>query len=115
MSWKVIKAYTRSRENPVAGQAGDLLETDKRDDYDGKGNIWIWCKDKEGREGWIAEDVLEPEGNKARLKKDFNALELSIQTGERLEGIEELACWLLAKNDQGQIGWVPLNHVEELS
>ena len=114
MTWKVTKVYQRSRENPVSGKAGDVLETGKTDDWDGNGNIWLWCKDKEGREGWIAEEVLELDGERAILKTDFNALELSVQTGETLEGTEKLAAWLLSKNQQGQTGWLPLANVEEL-
>ncbi len=113
MTWQVTKAHQRSYETPISGKAGDVFTTTGRKD-NWQGHVWIWCSNKEGRSGWVAESILDVKQTQAALKEDFDAIELSVQAGEVLEGSRQLAGWLWLRNAQGKSGWVPLENLKEI-
>lgn len=110
-TWTVVERYERSRENPVRGEAGDELQVGRSDDW--SGHEWRWCTDGRGRRGWVADEALDVRGERGVLRRDFDAVELTVSAGDQVFGSEIVAGWLWATDADGESGWLPLEVVEE--
>jgi hypothetical protein len=109
LSAEVIKAYTRSSENPMIARSGALLTPIRRDpDWPG----WVFCVDENGVEAWVPEEWLITEKQQTRLIKDYNSIELTLQLGEHLVLHAEESGWYWASRANGETGWVPANCVD---
>ena len=106
----VSAAWKAENANPPAGRAGEQLEaTDRVEDWrETPGWTWRWCRDSQGREGWVAEALLVVNGTGATLREDYDARELTVAVGARLVVECELAGWALCHTADGARGWVPL-------
>jgi hypothetical protein len=109
----VVKPYQRPYENPIAVKAGERIEPDfnKESDIDG----WVWCVAKDGRAGWTPRRWLVRSGDEWQVNRAFNAIELTVEPGERLEIAFEESGFFWAGKDNGQAGWVPCEHVSLLN
>jgi hypothetical protein len=101
----VVRAYQRPYADPVKGRAGDRLIPDYARKTDITG--WIWCRGDAGREGWVPQGWLTPEGDVFRLIRDFDAIELTVTLGQvvKLHFSESGFCWVTSP--AGETGWVP--------
>ena len=105
----VIKAHQASYANPIIAIKGTLVKCIKRDpDFPG----WVWCEDATGLDGWVPESYLQFDGDHAELLEDYDALELTISEGERLDIIKEIAGWYFCQNESDQYGWVPVENLK---
>lgn len=111
MKLEVTKPYTRVYENPIAFLSGERVRVVKRDEDN---PAWIWCVATDAREGWVHESFLEIHGHEATGTRDYNAIELTVTAGTRLEGIESVGGWGFCRNAAGAVGWVPLENVSGL-
>ena len=102
---KVVHAYQRPYADPVKGKAGDLLIPDYSKETDLFG--WIWCRNDAGHEGWAPRNWLTSQGDKFRLDRDFDAIELTVAPGDvvTLHFSESGFCWVTTA--AGETGWVP--------
>jgi len=109
-------AWKAENANPPAGRAGEQLEaTDRVEDWrETPGWTWRWCRDSQGREGWVAEALLVVNGTGATLREDYDARELTVAVGARLVVECELAGWALCHTADGARGWVPLEYLTRL-
>jgi hypothetical protein len=106
--YRVIKPYTRQYPDPISFSQGEAVIRERKDDeFPG----WWWCTDKRGKSGWVHEAYLEEEDYRFLGKFDYSAWELNASEGELLEGMGEVGGWLLATKADGEVGWVPLDHV----
>src|SRR3546814_2698127 len=79
----IVRApYTRPYPDPIRAKAGDPVTPDLGKATDLVG--WIWCAGADGRSGWVPEAWIDRTGDPWRLRRDFNALELTVATGDRL-------------------------------
>ena len=107
MAWRRLrarKAWKRSYETPLAVTAGQMVTVGRRD------SDWpdfLWCQDAEDREGWLPEAILAIEGASARAVEDYDAIELSVSTGDVVEGQRVLAGWIWCRDTAGDEGWLP--------
>lgn len=108
MKCKVIKNYKSAYSDPIRLMQGDVVDWSERESQ-WKG--WVWCKEQNGKKGWIPESILAKEGSKATIIKDYSAIELTIEEGETLEILCEESGWLWCKNNKGDCGWVPKEKV----
>lgn len=78
--------YDAPYPDPIAVRGGDVVVPDevrtRETDFVG----WTWCRGPDGREGWVPDAWLERGPADVRLKRDFDARELSVRTGERVAG-----------------------------
>lgn len=102
---KVAQEYRRPYADPVKGKAGDLLVPDYSKETDLFG--WIWCRNEVGQEGWAPGNWLVSQGDKLRLIRDFDAIELTVAAGDivTLHFSESGFCWVTTA--AGETGWVP--------
>jgi Variant SH3 domain len=109
---EVIQPYTRSSENPISFSKGDVVRLGERSKE--QWPRWIFCTAQDGREGWVAETMLEIKGEIGTARRDYDAIELSAMLGEELEGFEIVAGWQWCKNAQSEAGWVPLENIRTI-
>ena len=99
---RVVSRYTRQYADPIAVRAGEPITPGKEDhEYPG----WIWCTDARGRSGWVPLAIVDRDAGVAR--RDYSALELSVEPGELVTVEEEESGWALCRNATGSRGWVP--------
>lgn len=109
MQVEVIEGWTASYTNPVRVRAGEALVLDGREDL-WDGHRWLWARGPDGREGWVPDSLVAPDGTASR---DYSALELTCDAGERLEAVEERHGWVLCRNAEGE-GWVPVRNLRKI-
>lgn len=103
-------AYERPYPDPIRAKAGDPVTPDAGRITDIVG--WIWCSAPDGRGGWVPEAWLDRTNEPWRMRRDFNALELTVTVGQplRIHFSESGFLWVAAKD--GETGWVPDGCVE---
>jgi hypothetical protein len=100
----VIKSYTRAYPDPLVVRAGDLLSVERRDtEWDG----WLWCVRSDGNAGWVPEAYLDLSGPSGRMRRDYDARELTVTEGERVMVEFEQSGWFWCANSSGESGWIP--------
>jgi hypothetical protein len=75
---------------------------------------WVYAVSPDGREGWVPRHWLSIEGNRAILNRDYDATELNLEVGDRLEVTLVLDGWYLSRAEDGRVGWVPERTVKVL-
>jgi hypothetical protein len=101
--------HTACCSDALAAQAGETVWLGRRDE---KWPGWIWCTVPNGKSGWVPESYLESCGDSIRLRRDYNARELTVAVGEVLTAESEECGWLLCTNARGERGWIPAHCVE---
>lgn len=109
-SGRVIKAHTRSYDDPLRVRKGDLVQITKRDLWNDR-FPWVWGIADDGREGWIPEAYVEQEGEQGSLVRDYNAIELTVALGDNLTIIDDTSGWYWVQNSRREFGWVPVECV----
>jgi hypothetical protein len=107
---RVIKAYQQPYPDPIKVRAGDRVFPDAARESEWAG--WVWCTDENGKGGWTPQAWLKQEGGGWRVTRDFDAIELTVHSGDVV--IVELAesGFLWVKTTDGRWGWVPVSHVQ---
>ena len=102
-----VKAYIRPYDDPIAVATGDavLLDPAKSATTDIIG--WVWCTGPDGRAGWTPEAWLELRGGQWIATRDFSALELTVEPGERFKALFGESGFLFVENARGERGWLP--------
>jgi len=107
---RIAQDYSTQYPNPITVRAGDRVEVG-RDDPENPG--WRWCTGPDGREGWVPEDLLQPDGSGASMRRDYTARELDVRTGTDVVLGETMHGWVWATAADGRSGWIPLSCVAQ--
>ncbi|MCU0882478.1 MAG: hypothetical protein MUF14_07410 [Hyphomonadaceae bacterium] len=101
------QAYERPYETAIMARAGETVvpKTDNPPETDFMG--WTWCRAADGREGWVPDAWCEVETGGWRLRRDFDAMELSVSAGERLRLIHSESGFVFVETAGGVTGWLP--------
>jgi uncharacterized protein YraI len=106
---KVIKSYKSAYPDPLIIKVGQNLKIEQKEsEWPG----WTWCIDDNGKAGWVPSSYLEIDGNSARAFADYNANELTAETGDELILLKEESGWYWCEDSNGSPGWVPSECVE---
>lgn len=106
----VVKPYQQPYDDPIAAATDDPVMPDFHKVTDIKG--WVWCTARDGRSGWTPRNWLAESNGEWHLTRDFNALELTVAPGERLEIEIEESGFYLVKMENGRTGWIPCECVQ---
>lgn len=107
--YRVVRAHEPDHANPLVLKKGERVPFERRRTvWDG----WLWCSKPTGESGWIPESWVKIRGDICVVERDYNALELAVQSSEMLDAILTESGWLLATSLAGTTGWVPLECVE---
>jgi len=97
-----------SPETLVASRGEELKYERRPTEWAG----WLWCTNAEGRSAWVPEAWVEQEGDRCRLRRDYDSTELSISEGDVLEVELTESGWAWGHDSSGRRGWVPLDAIE---
>ena len=108
----VVADWTAAYDDPITLDEGEeVWLTEKTENWGG--HVWVWAKDRAGREGWIPDSISERAGAKTYAKIAFSAQELTCHRGEELHSLDETHGWVLCRNSNGSVGWVPGENLSE--
>ncbi len=115
----ITRAYTAQYADPIRFRAGETLAlTGKIDTWEDRDEwLWLWATAPDGREGWVPAEVVDvpdprnPVARPALARRDYDARELTVAAGERVEHLETVGGWHLCRAADGRVGWVPVSHV----
>ncbi len=101
----VIKPYQAPFPDPIVVRKGEqvMLDASKHTDIPG----WVWCVAASGKSGWVPSSFLIITGSVGLLKRDYNAIELTVQPGDELELHEQESGFWWVTHEDGRLGWVP--------
>lgn len=100
--------YKAQYPNPIQIQVGEIVEVHRADDDDPG---WLWCRAADGREGWVPSELLSRQESRARALCNYSAKELAVQGGDEVEIEGVRHGWVLVRNAQGEVGWIPQSHL----
>jgi len=107
--YKVIRSYQSPYADPLRFARGDgVAILPRTSEWPG----WLWCRDEKGKTAWVPEAYLDHAADGARLSRDYDAAEMSVEAGETIRPLDELAGWVRGTDDRGKAGWVPRSHLE---
>lgn len=107
----VITRYRSAFADPLKLKSGEEVTIgDKKSEWIG----WLWCKDRNGRAGWVPESYIEKRGNIGKLLFEYDATELTVEEGEELHIIDEECEWVRCRDRKGDLGWLPKENVSIL-
>jgi hypothetical protein len=112
LNYQVIKSYRPEENKPWVAAAGEEVRYERKSTkYSG----WLWCTNREGQSAWAPENwVTIISSEFCRFTRNYNALELAVETGRKVEGIIIESGWVLAIDANKKSGWVPLECLEKL-
>lgn len=105
---RAMSGYRSAYPDPLKLRSGEVVTIgEKRSEWNG----WLWCKDENGKTGWVPENYIKRKGDMGKLLVNYDATELTVEKGEELEIIKEESGWLWCKNKNGNLGWIPKEKV----
>lgn len=107
MITRVVQPHTSHYPNPIYFQAGEKVGVGHEDDeYPG----WLWVILPSGNAGWAPKAYIKVGADAAKgiTVAAYCARELNVSVGEVVQKQQSLNGWALVKNEQGDVGWVPL-------
>jgi hypothetical protein len=111
--YRVTKEYKSPYPDPKGFQEGEQVEIgdEYTDDPDWKN--WVWCKGKNNKHAWVPIQYLTISKGNGIFKRNYNALELSVNEGEELTVYEEINGFGMAEKVNGAKGWVPMRNITQ--
>jgi SH3-like domain-containing protein len=105
------RKYEAQYRDPIQVKAGESVEVEvDREDAAYPG--WLWCRARDGRQGWMPVELLSRQRPFAIVLEDYSAKELTVQPGDELEIEKVRHGWALVRNAQGELGWIPQSHIQ---
>ncbi len=101
--------HARSFETAPVVEAGDRVAFIR---FDPKNSAWFFGRDRHGIEGYFPAQwfAIDEGTNSASATRPYDASELTVAIGDRVEPVEKYGAWLLARSSHGT-GWIPLDCV----
>jgi hypothetical protein len=109
--YTVIREYKSPYPVPIIFQIGEQVKVCQEFKEDSDWKDWIWCEGKNGKRAWVPKQYIAIDGNYAVFNRDYNAMELSVQVGERLVVYEIVNGFGMSEKTNGAKGWVPLRNM----
>ncbi|MBT9371405.1 SH3 domain-containing protein [Rhizobium sp. CSW-27] len=109
-SWRVIADWQASYPDPIRLAKGEPLALSGRTDL-WEGHLWLWARDREGREGWVPDTLVDHGSGGPVAAFDYCAMELTCRQDEVLSGGRQLNGWIWCRAAGGAEGCVPAAHL----
>jgi hypothetical protein len=101
------RRYQRPYAAPISVRSGEVVQIDRERSSSTDLFGWLWCRGPDGREGWTPEAWLEVSEDQGCATRDFSALELDLEPGERLQALFAESGFIFARKEGGEEGWAP--------
>ena len=111
--YRAVKSWIPKHKEPLVLEKGEIVRIE-REDNEYKG--FAWCE-RGGKYGWVPFEIIELiDDNRGRVKEDYSSRELELSIGDELKGSKKISGWILGERIRsGEVGWVPLSCIKELS
>ena len=113
--YRVIKSYQSPYPESISFLQGERVTVGEEFSYDPDWKGWLWCESKNGNSAWTPKQFLEITESIGILKWDYDARELSVRMDEIVTVFKIVNGFGMAENIDGNRGWVPINHLEEIN
>ena len=110
--YRVIEDYQSPYSEPIIFHKGEKVIVGKEYTDDPDWKDWVWCKGENDNEAWVPKQYLKIERKQGIFIIDYNALELSVVTGETLIVYDIVNGFSVAEKKNGERGWVPLKNIQ---
>ena len=110
--YRVIKDYKSPYPDPIVFQKGEKVKVCQEFTEDPDWENWVWCEGRDDRKAWVPKQYLDVDGRKGIFNRDYNAMELSVQTGEILVIHEIVNGFGMSEKPNGTKGWVPMRNMK---
>jgi SH3-like domain-containing protein len=104
----ITQTYKVQYPNPIQVKAGERVQIVRTDE---ESPFWHWCRAADGREGWMPLESLSSQESPATVLRDYSAKKLAVQPGDEVEVQDVRDGWVLVKDAQGELGWIPQSHL----
>lgn len=108
---KIIKSYEIAYPDPLILKIGDIVTIIKKEETP-ECVGWYFCKDQNGKEGWISKDFMTIEDSTGIMIKDYSAKEIAVEINDEVSVISESCGWVWCKKENGDEGWLPRSYLE---
>ena len=98
-------AYTTPYDDPICVRSGETVTPVPGKVTDIVG--WAWCTGPCGKSGWVPEAWIDQTSQPWRMRRDFSALELTVEPGDVLTLHFSESGFLWVTTETGETGWVP--------
>jgi uncharacterized protein YgiM (DUF1202 family) len=112
-SVRVLMDYQAPFPDPIRVKAGETVTIDPEKKTGITG--WVWCTSRLGKSGWVPVVYLDRHDNTGRLRCDYDAIELTIRSGEYLTVHKMESGFYWVTDRSGRQGWVPADHIEPVA
>ena len=113
--FRCVKAYSTPYPDSILFRVGEVVIAGEEYDQDPSWKGWIRCQGAEDQAAWIPVQYLQIENSQGILLRDFDARELNLKVDEIVMVYDVVNGFGMAENQNGETGWVPLNHLEPIS
>ena len=113
--FRCIKEYQTPYPNSIVFREGEQVLVGVEYDQDPAWKGWIRCRGTEDQVAWIPEAYLQIKNSHGVLLREYDARELNLSIDEIVVISEIVNGFGIATNQNGELGWVPMNHLESLS
>lgn len=113
--YRVKQDYQSPYPDPILFRKGEQVTVGREFNDDPDWQNWRWCEGRNKNAAWVPIQYLTIKGGNGIFKQDYNARELTIQTGEILEVYEVINGFGMAEKSDGNQGWVPVRNLEILN
>lgn len=107
--WTIIGSHLPGIGQPLVAPKGTVM-TFERKPTEWRG--WLWCTDDDGVSAWVPEAWVDIDGDRCRMKRDYDSRELAVEKGETVLIEFEESGWAWVKKGSGESGWVPMACLE---
>ena len=106
---EVTREYRVAYTDPIKLAVGERVQLAHEDQ---QWSGWIWCRTQLGATGWAPKQIFLPaEDGQHAAVEDYDATELPVERGQRVEVMFELNGWAWCRTLDGGCGWVPKEHL----
>ena len=111
MRYRVTKSHKPEKSPPLMLGPGQHVRFERRP-TEWKG--WLWCTTETGERGWVPEAWVKIDGDICIALREYCSAELEVRVGQEVLGDIIESGWVQVRNDEGAVGWVPLECLESM-
>jgi hypothetical protein len=108
--YRVVRDYESPYPNSMSFLKGELVEVGQEFKDDPDWENWVWCEGN-NKKAWVPKQYIKILGANGIFERDYDALELSVQVGEKLVIHEIVNGFGLSEKPDGAKGWVPMRNL----
>jgi hypothetical protein len=113
--FRCIKEYRTPYSDSISFQKGEKISVGEEYDKDPAWKGWFQCQGELGQTAWVPISYIQIKAEYGFMLCDYDAKELDLIEGEVVRITKFVNGFGNATNQKGEIGWVPLNHLERIT